>query len=185
VPDPSWICGTIFEQAYNGEVKFTVRDFRPADFLTLWQLDQSCFPPGIAYSQHELTIYIRRKTSFTLVAESGGPNGQLASSEPNSRIIGFLVAERAKTAGHIITIDVRADARGRSVGSALLNAAEQRLRSSGCEKIRLETAVDNLAALSFYKKHGYSVARAIPGYYSNGVDGLLLEKDLLSPTASE
>jgi len=95
------------------------------------------------------------------------------------------VAERGKTAGHVITIDVRAEARIRSVGSVLLNAAEQRLRSSGCTQVRLETAVDNLAALSFYKKHGYSVARALPSYYSNGVDALLMEKDLLSPAASE
>ena len=42
--------------------------------------------------------------------------------------------------------------------------------------VRLETAVDNSSALSFYKRHGYDVLRAIPHYYSNGVDALVLEK---------
>jgi ribosomal protein S18 acetylase RimI-like enzyme len=42
----------------------------------------------------------------------------------------------------------------------------------------LETAVDNVPALSFYKRHGYDVIRTWPRYYSNGVDALLLEKDL-------
>ena len=50
-----------------------------------------------------------------------------------------------------------------------------------CSTVRLETAVDNISALSFYKRHGYHVIKVIPRYYSNGVDALLLEKDLLSP----
>lgn len=166
-------------------MKFTVRDFRPEDFLTLWQIDQSCFPEGIAYSQQELNIYIRRKTSFTLVAERCESDQQLTSDSGSPKIVGFLVAEQGRTAGHIITIDVRASARSNRVGSELLENAEERLRSSGCRKVRLETAVDNLAALAFYKRHGYSVVRAVPGYYSNGLDALVLEKELLSHTGSE
>ncbi len=42
----------------------------------------------------------------------------------------------------------------------------------------LETAVDNLAALAFYKRHGYSVVRTWPRYYSNGVDALVMKKEL-------
>jgi len=30
----------------------------------------------------------------------------------------------------------------------------------------------------FYKRHGYSVVKTIPRYYSNGVDALVLQKDL-------
>jgi ribosomal protein S18 acetylase RimI-like enzyme len=50
--------------------------------------------------------------------------------------------------------------------------------------VRLETAVDNLAALSFYKRHLYSVTKVVPRYYSNGVDALVLEKKLLSAPPS-
>jgi ribosomal protein S18 acetylase RimI-like enzyme len=42
----------------------------------------------------------------------------------------------------------------------------------------LETAVDNGSALSFYKHHLYHVIRAVPRYYANGTDALLLEKEL-------
>jgi ribosomal protein S18 acetylase RimI-like enzyme len=62
----------------------------------------------------------------------------------------------------------------------LLDAAESRLRTAKCNAVRLETAVDNSSALSFYKRHGYDVIKVIPHYYSNGVDALLLEKNLLS-----
>ena len=42
----------------------------------------------------------------------------------------------------------------------------------------LEAAVDNSTALAFYKQHGYSVIRTWPRYYSNGVDALVLKKNL-------
>jgi ribosomal protein S18 acetylase RimI-like enzyme len=40
--------------------------------------------------------------------------------------------------------------------------------------------VDNRDALAFYKRHGYYLIKTVPRYYSNGVDALVLEKDLLS-----
>jgi ribosomal protein S18 acetylase RimI-like enzyme len=45
----------------------------------------------------------------------------------------------------------------------------------------LETAVDNTAAVSFYKRHRYNVIKTLPRYYSNGVDAFVMKKDLLSP----
>jgi ribosomal protein S18 acetylase RimI-like enzyme len=32
--------------------------------------------------------------------------------------------------------------------------------------------------LLFYKRHGYEVVKTIPRYYSNGVDALVLRKEL-------
>jgi [ribosomal protein S18]-alanine N-acetyltransferase len=168
-------------------VRFTVRDHRPQDFNTLWNIDQACFAPAIAYSRYELRAFMRRPGAFTLVAEAAlkageGPNGSRVLNEDSMQ--GFLVAECGRGIGHIITIDVRAEARRHRVGSALLDAAESRLLSAKCQMVRLETAVDNAAAISFYKRRGYNVIQTIPHYYSSGVDALMLEKDLLLPVAS-
>ena len=73
-----------------------------------------------------------------------------------------------------------ATARRSGVGSLLLRAVEERLLSAGSQVVGLETAVDNLAALAFYKRHGYSVVRTWPRYYSNGVDALVMSKELAS-----
>jgi len=163
-------------------VRFTVRDHRPEDFTTLWEIDQACFLPGIAYSQSELKTYMRRWGSFTLVAEAAADN---QSNRAMAQIMGFLVAESGRRGvGHIITIDVRPETRQSGVGSALLVAAEARLRAAKNSAVRLETAVDNASALAFYKHHRYDVIETVPRYYSNGVDALVLKKNLFPSVSS-
>jgi [ribosomal protein S18]-alanine N-acetyltransferase len=184
-------------------VPVTIRDFRLEDFETLWHIDQACFSPGISYSRPELKFYIRRRGSFTLVAEEAEEEvaeevaersakevskkvageaveiagGKVVAEIAGSRIAGFIVTHTGRT-GHIITIDVVASARRSGVGSRLLQAAEDRLRAGGSLAVGLETAVDNLAALTFYKRHGYRVIETVPRYYSTGVDALRLKKEL-------
>ena len=163
-------------------MKFTLRDYRPEDFDILWNIDQKCFAPGIAYSRPELAAYIRRRGSFTAVAEATVRDGGSGSPAGAAQgIVGFIVAEHNRRGvGHIISIDVLPASRRFGVGSKLLFAAEERLRTISCHAVVLETAIDNISALAFYKRHGYSVAKIIPHYYSNGVDAFVLEKDLHS-----
>ncbi len=146
---------------------YLIRDFRLEDFESLFRIDQECFPPAIAYSRRELQLYMRRREAFTLVA----------AGKDDHRIAGFIVA-CGGLVGHIITIDILAAVRRSGLGSSLLRAAEARLRAGGSRAVCLETAVDNAAALSFYKRHGYSVITTSPRYYSNGVDALVLQKEL-------
>lgn len=161
---------------YNGQVQVRLRDFRREDFETLWRIDQSCFAPGISYSRLELAAYIRRQGAVTLIAESPEQSNDKAPA-----IVGFIVAEASRRGiGHIITIDVLPAARRFGVGSKLLAAAEERLQNAGIRRVFLETAVDNQAALSFYKRHGYFLTKTVPRYYSNDVDAFVLEKDLHS-----
>jgi [ribosomal protein S18]-alanine N-acetyltransferase len=171
-------------------VHFAIRDFQADDFDTLWRIDQVCFPAGISYSRAELRFYMRRRASFALVAESvwngedavsgTGQGGSSPASVAGFSVVGFIVAEGPGARGHIITIDVLAPARRSGVGSLLLRAAEERLVRLKCAAVDLETAVDNISALAFYKRHGYSVIRTSPRYYSNGVDALVMEKRLSS-----
>lgn len=142
-----------------------VRDFQPEDFEILWRMDQECFAPGVSYSKTELMSFINRAGAFALVAADA------------TEIQGFIVIQGGK-AGHVITIDVSPRARRLGVGSLLLRGAEERLVSAGSRMVNLETAVDNVSALAFYKRHGYSIVRTWPRYYANGVDALVLKKTL-------
>ena len=160
-------------------MEFTLRDFQPEDFEALWAIDQKCFVSGIAYTQRELSAYMRRPGAFTIVADkpSGDPSGEKG---PGSVVTaGFIVAEsNRRQVGHIITIDVLAQHRRSGLGSKLLLAAEERLRAMECGSVRLEVAVNNLSALAFYKRHHYDIVGTIPRYYPGGLNAFVLQKDL-------
>jgi ribosomal-protein-alanine N-acetyltransferase len=151
--------------------------------MTLWEIDQKCFAPGISYSRLELASYMRRPGSFTVVAEAvrSGAKERQKSGPATPRILGFITGEAGRRGvGHIITIDVLPEARRSGLGSKLLGVCEERLKAAQCALVMLETAVDNEAALAFYKRHRYEVLKTIARYYANGVDALVLQKDLLS-----
>ncbi len=154
---------------YNPHVPISIREFRRADFLALWRIDQECFAPGISYSRVELAHYMARRGAFTLVAER--------KNTVRAEIVGFVVGECDRRGlGHVITIDVLPAARRSGTGSQLMAEAESRMQAGGCKAVYLETAVNNSAALAFYNRHGYAVLRTLPRYYQGELDAFLMGK---------
>lgn len=176
-PVTRWSQGFSARLRYNGGVSFRTRNFRKQDFETLWRIDQACFDPQLAYSRMELAFYMRRPGAFTLVAEAetGVASGHDGAER---RIVGFVVAEARRSTGHIITIDVVAEARRTGIGSTLLLAAEARLQQAGALVVELETPANNAAAIRFYKQMGYFVEKTVTGYYSSEMNALVMKKEL-------
>jgi len=150
---------------------FLLRPYRATDFERLWQIDQMCFPPGIAYTQMELSGFITRRNAIVIVAE-------FADQKPNL-IAGYAIARPNHKVGRIITLDIVPEARRHGLGSRLLRTCEDRLRERGCTNIYLEAAVDNEPALKLYHKLGYETLRTLPEYYhAHRLDAFLLAKKL-------
>lgn len=74
---------------------------------------------------------------------------------------GALLAllERREHPGTLLMdgIAVAASARGRGVGTALLNAIETRARTEGCARIRLDVIDGNAGARRLYERRGFTV----------------------------
>jgi [ribosomal protein S18]-alanine N-acetyltransferase len=154
-------------------VEFLVRDYRAADFDRLWAIDQMCFPPGIAYTQMDLTGFITRRKAITQVAEFP-PSHEFARG-----IAGFVVAQPIRNIGRILTLDILPDARRFGLGSRLMEDCETRLRAAGCQQVFLETAVDNVGAIGLYRKLGYQVLSTLPLYYpTHALDAYRMGKTL-------
>ena len=146
---------------HTADITFTIRDYRSADFDRLWHIDQLCFPPGIAYTQMDLSGFITRRNAITLV-------GEFQPGVADDPIAGFVIAQPVRRKyGRILTLDILPQARRFGLATQLMNASEDRLRALGCSEIYLETAVDNEAALRLYRKLGYQVLRTLPEYYSS------------------
>jgi ribosomal-protein-alanine N-acetyltransferase len=142
-----------------------IRPYCPTDLPTLHDIDQACFPAGIAYSQREISWFIARRGSCAWVAEAGG------------KIVGFLIAGRkSREAGHIVTIDVVAGWRRKGVGQALMDAAEAWAAEQGLRLLFLETAEDNLTARRFYEARGYSKIEKVERYYADGTAAWVMAK---------
>jgi [ribosomal protein S18]-alanine N-acetyltransferase len=148
-----------------------LRPFQRADIETLYRIDHICFAPGIAYSKAELRYYLQHPRSLTVVAET-----------ETKAIAGFctgrLHSREGALFGHIITIDVLPDARRQGVGRMLLWAVEEHFLAKAAHSIRLEVAIDNLQAQTFYQAMGYARIGMIPGYYAGRLDALVMQKEL-------
>jgi len=154
-------------------VEFAIREYRAADFDRLWRIDQLCFPPGIAYTQMDLTGFVTRRKAITLVAEFA------AGSEFAGGIAGFAVAQPVRNIGRILTLDIIPGARRLGLGTRLMQECEERLHAGGCLQVFLETAVNNEAAIRLYQKLGYEILRTLPLYYpTQALDGYLMGKGL-------
>ena len=49
----------------------------------------------------------------------------------------------------------------------------------GCDRMRLEVRMDNIAAIGFYEGLGFSDTAVLPGYYEDGAHAFVMRKELL------
>ena len=151
---------------YNPAMATTLRSYEPHDFAALYKLDQACFPAGISYSKTTLRYFLTLASADCVIAEEAG------------RIIGFIVSEENPPLAHIITLDVDAKHRRLGVGAALLEALESNLGARGVRSILLETAIDNDAAIAFWKSHSYRIEATLKRYYLGRIDAYEMRKIL-------
>jgi ribosomal protein S18 acetylase RimI-like enzyme len=157
-------------------VNITLRSFKPEDFDTLYEIDQLCYEPEVAYSKRELRAYLRFNGSDCLVAEAQAESDSSGAAE--KQIAGFCISARRDESGYIVTIDVLPEFRRHHVGTKLLNEIERRLAASGVREVALETATDNDSAVAFWTKHGYRNRGIKKDYYPGGRAAFAMSKTL-------
>ncbi len=152
------------QTARSAKPQIRLRKYNSRDFETLWQIDQLCYDPRIAYSRRHMRAFLDARGADCVVAESG------------PQVAGFCITARRGEEGYIITIDVLEAYRKEGLGSALITEAEKRLAEHGVREIALDTAVDNFPAISFWEKHGYRKIGIRKGYYPGGLDAFAMTK---------
>jgi [ribosomal protein S18]-alanine N-acetyltransferase len=151
----------------------TQRAYEPHDFAALHRLDQSCFPQGIAYSRTTLHYFLMLPTANCVVAVEG------------KNLVGFILSEQNPPLAHVTTLDVAASHRRRGIASALLAEAETNWIYYGVHHVLLETAIENEAAVAFWKRHGYRIEAVLKRYYLGRLDAYEMRKILPAvPSAS-
>ncbi len=147
-------------------MKIILRDYSTADFEAIYQVDQQCFEPALAYSRPDLRSYLSLPGANCVIAEAAG------------KIAGFLATAHEGGVGSIVTIDVLAAFRRHGIATLLLEESERRLAAAGVRSVELETATDNASAIAFWQKHGYRTVQVKRGYYPDGRDAYSMTKEI-------
>jgi ribosomal-protein-alanine N-acetyltransferase len=150
-----------------------IRQFRDEDLVGMAEIEKECFPGPEGLTRRQLSALAKREDVTALVAEYDGIIG------------GFALVHIRDSRARLLTIDVGQELRGKGIGSVLLDAADKLAVKSDCESISLEARVTNLAAISLYRKAGYSEMRIVAAYYpgtrGRSTDALEMEKMISRP----
>ncbi|WP_440059247.1 GNAT family N-acetyltransferase [Thermogladius sp. 4427co] len=111
------------------------------------------------------------------------------AEDPEGRIVGYIM-NRVEwkpgffkhfivRSGHVVSIAVLKEHRGRSLGYALMAYGIYSLKEEyNCEETYLEVRVSNTPAINLYRKLGYEVVKIARGYYLDGEDAYIMARPL-------
>jgi ribosomal protein S18 acetylase RimI-like enzyme len=143
-----------------------VRRAELSDLDDLVALEESSFATD-RLSREQYRRHLDSETAQVLVASAN-----------HRRFLGTAVVFFRKGAkvARLYSIATHAEARGKGVGSALLEASEQLAKRRGCKVLRLEVRTDNDAAIRLYERLGYDRIGRYARYYGDGADAWRYEK---------
>jgi|LSQX01.1.fsa_nt_gb ribosomal-protein-alanine N-acetyltransferase len=146
--------------ARAGDDLVTIRRADLADLDCIVRIEAQSFPTP--WSRSLLSTELRQPGSIYLVIVLGGA------------VVGFVGLWHVMDQGHICTLAVDPDARGRGLGELLVLAALDAAIGVGSDVVHLEYRVGNAPAAALYEKLGFERVGLRKGYYSDtGEDAVL------------
>lgn len=144
-----------------------IRELRWPDIPAVEELERACFEFdkwSVESFWSELAGVPERRSYF--IATNG------------TEIIGYAGLAIAGSDSDIQTIVVAEGARARGLGTRLIEELVREATARDCRWCHLEVREDNRAALSLYAAAGFAELSRRRGYYSGGVDAIVMRRDL-------
>jgi len=137
-----------------------IRAMRPADAEAVHSLMMSSLDE---FFSPEIPLYFLNQW----------PRGSFVAADFMGNMLGYVAgASLAGGRASVALLCVKASARGRGIGSALLRHLETAARMEGMRAVQLEVKSSNLGAIRFYERRGFIRAEELPGFYNDGSDGI-------------
>ncbi len=76
--------------------------------------------------------------------------------------------------GHVVSVAVKEQHRGKGVGTLLMNASQEAMVEKAATESYLEVRVTNAEAIALYQRLGYIVASRLEAYYKDGEAALVM-----------
>ncbi len=130
-----------------------------SDIASIVLIEQACFGSS-AWSEALVADEVRSERRIVLIAED---------------LTGYGAISLAADVADLDRIAVLPAARGRGAARELLTALVDGARDLDADRMLLEVAADNDAAIGLYSAFGFDTISTRRGYYSGGVDALVME----------
>ena len=142
-----------------------IRLFAPDDVGAVIELVRAAlrenYPPDLY-----LDIHHWWKEGF-LVAENSG------------KVIGFMASVvNAPNQARVLMFAIDAPYRNQGLGTQLMTTFVRECVVRGFKSIELEVRQSNLAAIRFYKRHGFIISYSLEHFYTDGENGFKMIKNV-------
>ena len=163
------------DAAAPADPAFAVRGVVPGDLISVIEINLKTLPEH--YSDYFYESLLAELPEAFLLAEVGGrPAGYIMCKTEygfsNFRKLGFVKK------GHLVSVAVVRDHRGKGMGRALVRRAIEGVRSRRCDELYLEVRCSNTLAVRMYESMGFSVRQRLGTYYKDGEDAFLMSIEL-------
>jgi ribosomal-protein-alanine N-acetyltransferase len=140
---------------------------RDSDISAIAAIEQRSFSDP--WSERAFRDVLAHSRMYFACLRDGGGDGY-----PRPSVLGYVVAWFAGGQGEIANLAVDDSARGRGVGSALLDAAIEEARRHGTDEVFLEVRSSNARARQLYESRGFVEVGRRRRYYRRPVEDAII-----------
>ncbi|AKB16887.1 Ribosomal-protein-S18p-alanine acetyltransferase [Methanosarcina sp. WWM596] len=141
-----------------------IRRFAPEDFQEIVEIEEE------AFSEHNSLVYMN---FYEMVGDG------FLVAEQDEKVVGYVVGYRsAENEGHIFSVGVKKEYRGRGIGTELIHAICDIFVANCLKYARLEVRNSNTSAQKLYRSLGFVPCWTEKKYYSDGEDGMVMKMHL-------
>jgi [ribosomal protein S18]-alanine N-acetyltransferase len=141
-----------------------IRHFAPEDFQEIVEVEKE------AFSEHDSLVYMN---FYEMVGDG------FLVAEQDGKVVGYVVGYRsAENEGHIFSVGVREEYRGRGIGTELIHMICGIFVANGLKYARLEVRNSNKKAQKLYRSIGFVPCWTEKKYYTDGEDGMVMKMHL-------
>ncbi len=159
-----------------------IRAMQPKDLPEVMELERLAFTDPWPESAYTYELFFNPLARYFVLEyrdlKVSAVSAWLRAERPLTRLIGFggLRLERTiPLQGHISTLAIHPDWRGRGLGEWVLQALLKTAIGLEAQSVVLEVRVNNHTAQDLYYKYGFEVVDRLQGYYPNGEDAFYMQ----------
>ena len=142
-----------------------LREWTDGDLERIAQMERASFA-GDAWTEKMLRDTMASPYSWTVLAEEDG------------KVCGYACLMTLFETAELLNIAVDSEFRRRGIADLLMKALHNKATELSAERVMLEVRKSNLPAIGLYAKHGYQKIAVRKGYYSDGEDADIMQKDI-------